>query len=64
MKKNNLSTSLDIHKVNNLLTNIGLSAELLLTQLHGPLTPKQKTYAKTILSEVKKIKKILQAPKQ
>ncbi len=43
------------HTLNNLLTNISLSAQVLLQEVSGPLNKEQKTYVKSILEECKKM---------
>lgn len=47
------------HTLNNLLTSVVMSAEILSRELFGKLNSKQKKYVKTILSEAKKMKKAL-----
>lgn len=47
------------HDLNNLLASIGLSAELLLRQIPGPVTQKQEKYLKSILAEAKKMKALI-----
>ena len=48
-----------IHDLNNLLTSISLSTEMLLKKFCGPLNPKQKEYLKGILVDSKKMKKTI-----
>ncbi len=48
-----------IHKLNNHLASINLSAELLLKSIYGDLNEKQKQCAKGIVSEGKKIQKLV-----
>ena len=61
MKKNKDGYKLDksIHALNNLLTNVNLSAELLLKGLFGKLNTKQKKYLKVILLDSKKMKNLI-----
>ncbi|OGZ64720.1 MAG: hypothetical protein A3A98_01870 [Candidatus Staskawiczbacteria bacterium RIFCSPLOWO2_01_FULL_40_39] len=54
-KKKKIKPSETIHKLNNLLTSVMLSAELLVRQGYG----QKKKYLKIILSESKKIKNLL-----
>ena len=51
--------NITIHELNNLLTNIGLSAELLLKGLGGKVNAKQKEYLRGILSDSKKMKNLV-----
>ncbi len=48
-----------IHKLNNLLTSVGLSAQLLLRESSGVLNARQKKYVRTIISDGKKITTLL-----
>ena len=47
------------HTLNNLLSTISLSAEVLLQQIDGPLNARQKKYLKDILASVKEMKEII-----
>ncbi|MFI5205356.1 MAG: hypothetical protein ACHQVK_00280 [Candidatus Paceibacterales bacterium] len=55
MKKENGKLVKNVHTLNNLLTTIHLSAEMMLKELYGPLTRPQKTEIKSLLVELKKI---------
>ncbi len=60
MKKNNKKDiNHTIHELNNLLTNINLSAEMLVKDVYGTLNAKQKKYVNIILSEAKKMASLI-----
>ena len=47
------------HQLNNMLANIGLSTELLLNGVCGPINKEQKKYLASILAEAKKMKSLV-----
>ena len=59
MKINKIKMQVIVHKFNNRLTNIGLSTELVIKEIYGPINTKQKKQLMVVLSEVKKMKNLL-----
>ncbi len=49
-----------IHDINNHLTSLGMSAELLLKNVYGDLNAKQKQRVKGVVSDGKKIQKLIE----
>jgi light-regulated signal transduction histidine kinase (bacteriophytochrome) len=49
-----------IHDINNHLTALNMSVELLLKNVYGELEAKQKKCIKGVISESKKVQKLLQ----
>lgn len=60
VKKKNGALRKTIHTLNNLLTNISLSSELLIKEIYGDVNAQQKKSLKLIISEGKKIKNLIQ----
>ena len=58
MKNKKITANKKIHDVNNLLTNIILSSQLLGKDAYGKLNAKQKKCLKGILDDAKKINQI------
>lgn len=61
-KKNNVKKI--THTVNNLLTSIQLSSEILLKEFYGKVNRQQKKYLSTIITEGKKIQRLIKKLKQ